>query len=88
MRFFLADLLGGNSVQNDIRFGVLEAFERENIAIPSTARAHDVKPAEKWPADDEQVEAQVAELEEARSKRAAQAAAGRKSGRPRKPDPE
>lgn len=88
MRFFLADLLGSNTVQNDVRFAVLEAFERENIAIPSTARAHDVKPAEKWPADDEQVEAQVAELEEARSKRAAQAAAGRKPGRSKKPDPE
>lgn len=88
IRFFLADLLGSNTVQNDVRFAVIEAFGRAHIDIPSTPRAHDAKPAEKWPADDEQVEAQVAEVEEARSKRAAEATAGRKPGRSKKPDPE
>ena len=42
---FLADILNGNTVQNDIRFAVLEAFEREGIGmswtIPSTRRAAD-----------------------------------------------
>ena len=43
IRVFLADILNGNIVQNDIRFAVLDAFEREGIDIPSTPRA-DVRP--------------------------------------------
>lgn len=86
IRCFLADVNNSNTVQNDIRFSVLEVFGREHIHIPSTPRAQDVKPADKWPVDDEQAEAQVAEEEEARSKRAAEAE--RRPGRRRKPDPE
>ena len=37
IRFFLADILNANVVQNDIRFAILEAFERERIEIPSNA---------------------------------------------------
>ncbi|MEO5322541.1 mechanosensitive ion channel family protein [Mesorhizobium sp. CC13] len=88
VRFFLADVLASNTVQNDIRFAILETFAREHIHIPSTPRAQDPKPSEKWPADDEQAEAQVAQEEEARSKRAAAVASERKPGRRRKPDPE
>ena len=39
VRVFLADVLDGRDVQNDIRFAVLERFEREGIVIPSTPRA-------------------------------------------------
>ena len=88
VRFFLADVLASNNVQNDIRFAILETFAREHIDIPSTPRAQEPKPEEKWPVDDEQVEAQVAEEEEARDKRAAEAASRRKPGRSKKADPE
>ena len=43
IRVFLADILNGNIVQNDIRFAVLEAFGAAHIDIPSTPRA-EVKP--------------------------------------------
>lgn len=39
IRVFLADVLNGSSVQNDIRFAVLEAFDAAGIEIPSTPRA-------------------------------------------------
>jgi small-conductance mechanosensitive channel len=39
IRVFLADILNGALVQNDIRFQVLSAFAREGVVIPSTARA-------------------------------------------------
>ena len=41
LRFFLADILNANVVQNDIRFVILETFERERIEIPSDPRAVD-----------------------------------------------
>ena len=57
---FLADVLNGNIVQNDIRFAVLDAFEREGIEIPSTPRA--VEPRRRrWPADDDKAEAESIE---------------------------
>ena len=34
VRLFLADVMNGGIVQNDIRFAILEAFEREGIDIP------------------------------------------------------
>jgi len=46
LRFFLADILNANVVQNDIRFAILETFERERIEIPSTPRAVDPRFAE------------------------------------------
>ncbi len=39
IRVFLADILNGGTVQNDIRFQVLTAFERNGVVIPSTPRA-------------------------------------------------
>ena len=39
IRVFVADILSQNAVQNDIRFGVFDAFAREHIEIPSTPRA-------------------------------------------------
>ena len=58
IRVFLADVLNGNIAQNDIRFAVLDVFEREGIEIPSTPRAVEPKPPEKWPADDDKAEAE------------------------------
>ena len=46
IRFFLADILNGNVVQNDVRFAILEVFEREGIEIPSNPRAVDPRFAE------------------------------------------
>ena len=46
LRFFLADILNANVVQNDIRFAILETFDRERIEIPSTPRAVDPRFAE------------------------------------------
>jgi len=38
IRAFLADIVNSSSIQNDIRFAVIDAFAREDIIIPSTAR--------------------------------------------------
>lgn len=38
VRIFLADILGSLAVQNDIRFAIVEAFEREKIVIPFPQR--------------------------------------------------
>ncbi len=61
IRVFLADVLNGNVVQNDIRFAVLDAFDAEGIEIPSTPRAEVKKPEERWPTDDEKDEAALVE---------------------------
>jgi potassium efflux system protein len=89
IRVFLADVLNGNVVQNDIRFAVLDAFDAEGIDIPSTPRAEVKKPEERWPTDDEKDEAALVE-ERAREQAALaeQKAARRKTGRARKPDPD
>lgn len=39
IRVFLADIFNGSTVQNDIRFQIMERFEREHLEIPSTPRA-------------------------------------------------
>jgi small-conductance mechanosensitive channel len=65
IRAFLSDIVNSNSVQNDIRFAVVEAFAEEGIAIPSTARfimPHEEEPADKSKAD--LVHAQRTESEE------------------------
>ena len=89
IRVFLADVLNGNVVQNDIRFAVLDAFNAEGIEMPSTPRAEVKKPEERWPTDDEKDEAALVE-EKAREEAALaeQKAARRKTGRARKPDPD
>lgn len=85
IRVFLADILNGSTVQNDIRFAIIEAFARENIEIPSTPRATVEKHAP-WPTDDDKIEADFAE--EARIKtEAAEEYEKKRPKRPRKPDP-
>lgn len=89
VRVFLSDVNNSGIVQNDLRFAILEAFEREHIDIPFPQRNIRVvgdKPTLTWPADDEQAEAEYAAQEEARAKASEEAAAKAKSRR-RKPDP-
>lgn len=90
IRVFLADVLNGNIVQNDIRFAILEAFSGEHIEIPSTPRAAvEVKKSAAWPIDDEQAEVEFAEREQAEAEAAAEKKRLAKTGRKaRKPDPD
>jgi small-conductance mechanosensitive channel len=91
IRLFVADILNQNSVLNDIRFAILEAFDRENIEIPSTPRAVVEKaPNGEWPHDDDKADAQLMEYKDEAAARAAAAAVqkGRGRGRSRKPDPD
>ncbi|HEY4192512.1 MAG TPA: mechanosensitive ion channel family protein [Mesorhizobium sp.] len=87
VRVFLADITDGSAVQNDIRFSILEMFDKEHIEIPSTARAVvAVEKHDPWPEDDDKTEVEFAEQQQAK----ADAAAKRNSGRgrkSRKPDP-
>lgn len=90
IRVFLADVMNGNIVQNDIRFAVLDAFADQHIEIPSAPRAVvETKKHEAWPIDDDKIEAEFAEQERAAAEAAAEAKRLAKSGRKtRKPDPD
>ena len=88
IRVFLADILNGSTVQNDIRFAVLDAFDAEGIDIPSTARAEIKKHRGRWPTDDEKDEATLMEAKAQEEAAAAEQKAARRRGRPRKPDPD
>ncbi|OQM77658.1 mechanosensitive ion channel domain-containing protein [Manganibacter manganicus] len=86
IRYFLADILNGGAVQNDIRFAIIDAFAKEGIEIPSTVQAvvSARKPAP-WPTDDDKVEAEFAARAEAREK--AKEQAGKRRRKLRGPDP-
>lgn len=90
IRVFLADVMNGNIVQNDVRFAVLEKFDDQHIEIPSTPRAVvETKHAKAWPTDDDKIEADFIEQEQAKTEAAAEAKRAAKSGRKaRKPDPD
>ncbi|MER8826948.1 mechanosensitive ion channel family protein [Mesorhizobium sp. M0938] len=90
IRVFLADVMNGNTVQNDIRFAVLDTFNSEHIEIPSTPRAVvETKTHEAWPIDDDKIEVDFAEQERAVAEAAAEAKRLAKPGRrTRKPDPD
>jgi potassium efflux system protein len=84
VRIFLADITSSGSIQNDIRFAILEAFDRENIEIPSTPRAVvEKKNFPPWPTDDDRTEVEAAERELAQ----AEAERQRAKTRRRRPDP-
>ena len=87
IRVFLADVLNGNVVHNDIRFAILEAFDVEGIEIPSTVRAEIKKPEARWPTDDEKDEAGLID-EKAREEAGLAERKARRKGRTRKPDPD
>ncbi|RAZ89271.1 mechanosensitive ion channel family protein [Mesorhizobium hawassense] len=89
VRVFVADIMNGSIVQNDIRFAIFDIFEEEQIEIPSTPRAVvETKKHEAWPIDDDKIEAEFAERqrleEEAAAERERLAKMKRKG---RKPDP-
>ncbi|TPJ62249.1 mechanosensitive ion channel family protein [Mesorhizobium sp. B2-6-1] len=90
IRLFLADVMNGNIVQNDIRFTVLETFSDQHIEIPSTPRAVvEPKHVKAWPTDDDKIEADFAEQERAKAEAAAEAKRLSRSGRKaKKPDPD
>jgi small-conductance mechanosensitive channel len=87
MRIFLADITSSGTVQNDLRFAILDAFQRENIEIPSTPRAGtEAKTApEPWPTDDDRIEVEAAEREQTKAEAERRRAKGRRKGR--RPDP-
>lgn len=84
IRFFLADITSSGGVQNDIRFAIIDAFNREGIEIPSTPRAEYKPPGlEPWPHDDDKTEAEFAQRERLKAEKEEKARKGRrKSGRP------
>lgn len=87
MRVFLADITNSGTVQNDLRFAIVDTFDREGIEIPSTPRAVVPKKEtpEPWPTDDDRIEVEAAEQEQAAAEAERQRAKGRRKGR--KPDP-
>jgi small-conductance mechanosensitive channel len=86
VRYFLADILSGGTVQNDLRFAIMDAFAKEGIDIPSAVRAVVNAPKHApWPTDDDKTEAEFAARAEARSKAMQQAA--KRKRRPKGPDP-
>ncbi|RWI94790.1 mechanosensitive ion channel family protein [Mesorhizobium sp.] len=90
IRVFVADVLNGSIVQNDIRFAIFDIFEDEHIEIPSAPRAVvESKKHEPWPIDDDKIEAEFAERERLEAEVAAeQARLAKTKRRGRKPDPD
>ncbi|CAH2403180.1 mechanosensitive ion channel family protein [Mesorhizobium ventifaucium] len=90
IRVFLADVMNGNIVQNDIRFAVLDEFADQHIEIPSAPRAVvETKKHEAWPIDDDKIEVDFAEHEQAKAEAVAETKRLARSGRrTRKPDPD
>lgn len=82
IRVFTADVTNGASIQNDVRFAILDTFAAEGIPIPSAPRAPDPVPETDWTHDDEKAEA---ELMEAGNRKAAAPRTDKR--RRRRPDP-
>lgn len=89
IRVFVADIMNGSIVQNDIRFAIFDIFEDEHIEVPSTPRAVvETKKQETWPIDDDKIEAEFAERQKLEAEAAAEEARLAKMKRKgRKPDP-
>lgn len=89
IRVFVADVMNGSIVQNDIRFAIFDIFEDEHIEIPSTPRAVvETTKHESWPIDDDKIEAEFAERERLEAEAAAeQARLAKMKRKGRKPDP-
>ena len=89
IRVFLGDVNNGGIVQNDLRFGILDAFEREGIGItiPSPPVMAVAEKQPEWSADDdEKAEAVLAEAVHRRELHRQQL--GTRKRRSRKPSPE
>jgi small-conductance mechanosensitive channel len=70
VRVFLADVNNGSIVQNDIRFAIVDAFEREGISLPlrhSDVHARQTSDLPQWPVDDDRAEAELVEEVHARA---------------------
>jgi small-conductance mechanosensitive channel len=89
VRVFVADIMNGSIVQNDIRFAIFDIFEDEHIEIPSTPRAVvETKKHEAWPIDDDKIEAEFAERQRLEAEAAEeQARLAKLKRKGRKPDP-
>jgi small-conductance mechanosensitive channel len=89
IRVFVADIMNGSVVQNDIRFAIFDVFEEEQVEIPSTPRAVvESKKHEAWPIDDDKIEAEFAERQRLEAETAAERERLAKMKRKgRKPDP-
>ncbi len=89
VQLFLSDVGNGGSVRNDIRFAILDAFERENIEIPVLQRQVRIlegQPQRQWPADDDdKLDAELAEKVRRREEEQRKLEAGKR--RRRKPTP-
>ena len=83
IRTFLADILNGSGVQNDIRFAILDAFALfRHQSLRGARRSSAAKP-NPWPTDDDKTEEScIAGRRHGRSR----AAARRPPRRQRKPD--
>ena len=89
IRIFLGDVNNGAIVQNDLRFGILDAFEKENIGMAIPAQAAIAAPAPKpdWSADDdERADAELADTVHRREQHRQQVTA--RKGRQRRLAPE
>jgi potassium efflux system protein len=85
IRLFLSDITNGVTVQNDLRFAIIEKFQAEGIEIPFpqsviSLKSDDQRPP--WHFDDD-----VAEAELLRGAEEGRAPQPRGKRRPRKPDP-
>lgn len=90
MRVFLADINNTGTVQNDLRFGIVELFQREGIEIPFPRRDVHVLATEErpsWPTDDDMAEAELIHATHAKAE-ASETAARTRRRRPRKREPE
>ena len=89
IRVFLADILNGGIVQNDLRFAHPRNCSRRKASrYPSRTRdIHVVRgqPDDKWPADDDQAEAQLVHEAAEKLKSVARA---KERKRARRPDPD
>lgn len=88
IQLFLADIGNGGSVRNDIRFAILDVFERENIEIPfpqRQVRIWEEQEGKQWPIDDDKAEAELAERVHRREEEKRRLEAGKR--RRRKPSP-
>jgi potassium efflux system protein len=60
IRVFLGDIGNGGIVQNDLRFAILDAFDRENISIAIPAQVPLDLSKLRWSTDDDRAEAELA----------------------------
>ena len=89
LRVFLADVNNLGIVQNDLRFGILEAFAKENIEIPFPQRDLNIRPgAGETLAGATTTRRRRRWSSASGRRRPSRAGAPKRRGRSRRPDPE